>query len=182
MPLALVLLVSYLPAQPGKSIANDSQYDRKSLYTITQYPQDTIAGIDDVKRILEKATSLNSSAVGYIGKKTEPYMAYEWLCSKATNDELQTFTTNNNPYFRTYAFLALCKRKDADPLPAMLRNLHDTTTMLMIVGCIGSNCKLNGIWLAGIQKHISAAEFRKLSPPVKHRRSSHDFCHFPDED
>lgn len=143
---------------------------------------DTTLTLKKVLKTLEKATSLDSPAVGWAGATTAVYKSYQWLCKNASIAELEKLTESPYPYIRTYAFLALCKKGSVNLVSIMKHHLNDTTEITLFSGCSKNNCQVRHVWLERLKKAITPAEFKLLVPPSEKNEIRQSFCLYPDWD
>ena len=138
------------------------------------------AKTDSVILILNNATCINGAAVGVAGARTAEWDSYEWLLKNGTDSLLVALANYPNPYTRTYAFMALCKRKNPVARQIFEKNLADTTTINTMDGCIVSTCPLNQIWYSKAHPLLdstTALHFaKKINPDYPQMR----VCIIPD--
>lgn len=147
----------------------------------TQRKQDLVyeMKLKEVLLILNNANSIDGAAVGIAGIRTPVYDSYEWLQNNAPDSVLIGLTGHRNPYKKTYAFMALCKRKSQSVRLLFYSNIHDTSNLNMIDGCLASNCQLNFLWLGTMQSLIDSSEYVSISKKINKNFPIVSACFFP---
>lgn len=125
--------------------------------------QETVINQHSARMHLLDADIIMGPSAGIIGEKTDIYRSYEWLKEKGHDSLLLELAIAKNPYTRSYAFLALCRRKHPMVKELLEKNLSDTTELKTLDGCLGGSCSLNVLWLAGINNAVSDSVYRKLA-------------------
>jgi hypothetical protein len=136
--------------------------------------------IDSIALILSNASSIDGPAVGIAGTRSPEYDSYEWIQKNGTDSLLVELANYSNPYTKTYAFMALCKRKSAAARELFMKNLEDTTTINLLNGCIGSSCQLNQIWLTKIHPLLDSAESLSFARKIHKEYPWMSLCIIPD--
>jgi hypothetical protein len=96
---------------------------------------------------IAKTNVLMGGAVGIDGRRPDQWNRYEVLCSKATNEELFTLTSDTNAVVRCYAFQALAEKNYVDVFPVVIRHLSDTAIVHTLYGCLGGSEKVGDFML-----------------------------------
>jgi hypothetical protein len=128
---------------------------------------------------MNNANSIDGAAVGVAGTRTAVYDSYEWLQKNAPDSVLISLTGYSNPYARTYAFMALCKRKSKSARLLFDRNMYDTSSIYMIDGCSGGSGQLNYVWLAKMHPLIDSSEYISISKKINKDYPRMTICFFP---
>ncbi len=136
--------------------------------------------IQDALLILNNANSIDGAAVGIAGTRTPVYDSYQWLQKNAPDSVLINLAGYSNPYTRTYAFMALCKRKSKSARMLFDRNRYDTSSLNVINGCIGSNCQLNYAWLIKMHPLIDSSEYVSIAEKIIKDYPRVPLCMLPD--
>jgi len=152
----LLLLMFISCMEPEKK---ENQERNKLIQRL--YP-DTIISGQLATNHLCNAKEIQGAAIGIAGVKTDLYKSYEWLIRKGSDSVLSELVNHPNPYTRTYAFMALCKRKHLSVKGLIEKNINDTTILQTISGCLGGSCQLNGMWFHSVQKVLTDTELGVL--------------------
>lgn len=105
---------------------------------------------------------VDGSAIGIGGIKSEQYKRYEKL--KLYSDEkLIELISFKSSVLKAYAFDALTERYSKYALTIFKSHIHDTTTINVMSGCIGSNVPLNEYFYHSVEKMLSKEDKNKYS-------------------
>ncbi|MFN8291930.1 MAG: hypothetical protein U0U70_16850 [Chitinophagaceae bacterium] len=129
--------------QPGQQVQEKQQYREPELSD----PQ--------VKEAIDKLAAANcvdGPAVGIAGTKTDVCKSYEWLVQHAPDTVFINLINHPNPQTRTYAFKALCERKNRETEGIFKSFRSDTTSVCEAEGCIISSAPLNIVWLKYLKR------------------------------
>ncbi len=77
---------------------------------------------------------------GYLGYKSEQFVRFENLTSKATLEELRQLTYHKNLVVKCYAIDGYCQRNNGNVAmmkPVIMKNLYDTTMINILYGDFG---------------------------------------------
>lgn len=145
IPCSLILLVA------GLGFGYQYFYENKAAST-----NDTIFSDSDISKIyspdivlikkeknyqhiasrLDSAEQLNDGRVGFTGAYTWEFACYEQLSKVATDAQLIYLLKHKKPVVRAYAFKALAKRKKDLAKANFQKVKNDTTTILVMRGCM----------------------------------------------
>jgi hypothetical protein len=172
--LSLLFFSCNNPARPGSTTTS----------AVKNTNMDTAINLQKAEAILYVANTIVGPAVGAAGVRTDLYKSYKWLITNADNASLVKLAGEKNPYTRTYTFMALCRRKDALVKSFLRESIHDTTSLYMMDGCLGSSCALNAIWLSKSQGLLSKSEYNSFLKKVSkgNKTGYTTLCMIPSED
>jgi hypothetical protein len=145
------------PSQPGGSTTTS---------VVKNINADTAMNLQKAEAILYEANMIVGPAVGAAGTRTTLYDSYEWLQKNVPDSVLIRLTGYSNPYTRTYAFMALCKRKSLSVRSHFDRNKYDTSSLYMMNGCLGSSCQLNYVWLGKMYPLLDSSEYVSIAKKI----------------
>lgn len=127
LTILLTTSLFFICCEQNNSKKNVSQTDKSAL--------DSVPTLNELIEAIAKGNTVDGPHIGMGSWKSEQYINYQKLRSKASIEELIELTDNNNSAVRCYAFQALASRKYDKVFSILLKHLKDTLQVETRGGC-----------------------------------------------